>query len=179
VIRYTLRLQPDPRYGLQFGAEQLTAEVLEQLIEGAIVHDIQSSGPGYPAEVDFQLDQDPNDALLNTVLVAIQRCAYSVVEGEIISWVDAESQGTFYGLLGGAGAGATTKNTGAMLLGAAAGAIVGHLAGRNVQKREVIFQIARPYPGAQVQLLRINNAAVPKITLTDWLAVVNPGAQPG
>jgi hypothetical protein len=178
MITYHLRLQPDVR-SIHRGARPLTTDVLEQLIDGAIIQQLNSSDPGYPAEVEFQLEKDPSDALLNTILIAMERCGYTVADGEITSSVDAEAQGAICGLFGGAGAGALTKNGAVMIIAAAAGAIAGHVAGGKVQKHEVIYQITRPYPGVQAQLVAVNNATVPKITLSDWLALANPSSQAG
>jgi hypothetical protein len=174
VIRYLLRLQPNARYSFNVGAAPLTKEALEQLIEGAVVHTIEDGGFGYPAVVDLQLDRQPNDQALNAIVIAIQRCGYSLIEGEVTQWVDAKAQGALIGLLGGAGGGTRTKNDGIVVLLGALGAFLGHLVGAQVRKHEVIYRISRPYPGAPVELVPVNDAKAPTITLADWLATPRP-----
>jgi hypothetical protein len=170
MIRYQLRLQPDVRYSFHGTAAPLTKDTLEQVIEGAIVHDIQGGGFGYPAVIDLQLDQQPDYQALNSILMAAERCGYQLIEGEVTQWVDAQAQGALVGCIGGAGCGAPTKNEGIMLGLALAGAFLGHLAGAQVRKHEVIYQISRPYSGAPVEMVPVNDAKAPTITLGDWLA---------
>jgi hypothetical protein len=176
MIVYHLRLQPDVR-AIRSGAQPLSTDVLQQLIQGAIVHQINGGDLGYPAEIEFQLEQDPNDALLNTILIALERCGYTVADGEITSWIDGQTQGFIYGLGVGAGAGAFTKNPMLIAASGIVGAFAGHLAGGKLQKHEVIYQIRRPHLGARAQLVALNNAAVPKITLADWLALADPNPE--
>lgn len=170
MIRYLLRLQPDVGYSFNLGAAPLSKEAFEQLVEGAVVHAIEGGGFGYPAVVDMQLDGEPDDQALNAIVIAVQRCGYSLVEGEVSQWVDAGAQGALIGLLGGAGGGACTKNDGIVVLLAGIGAFLGHLAGAQVHKHEVIYRIGRAYPGAPVELVPVNDAKAPTITLADWLA---------
>lgn len=173
MIRYQLRLQQDVHYSVHLAAPApLTNDVLEQLIEGAFVHAIESDGFGRPAVVDLQLDQPPDYQALNTIVTAIERCGYQVIEGEVAQWVDAQAQGAFAGLIGGAGCGAPTKNEGVMMLLALAGAFLGHLAGSQIRKHEVIYQISHPYPGAPLEMTPVNDAKAPTITLSDWLAPI-------
>ncbi len=174
---YHLRLQPDAR-AIHHGAQPLTAEIVENLIDGASVQRISGGELGYPAELEFQLEQEPNDAAVNTILTAVERCGYNVAEGEISSWIDGQAQGFIWGLGAGAGAGALTKSGPLMIIAGLAGALAGQLAGSKLHKHEVIYQIRRPYPGARAELAPVNNAAIPKITLADWFALggLNPQA---
>lgn len=172
MIRYLLRLQPNVRYSFDLGAAPLTKEAFEQLVEGAVVHAIEDGGFGYPAVVDVQLDGEPNDQALNAIVMAVERCGYSLIEGEVTQWVDAKAQGALIGLLGGAGGGTRTKNDGIVVLLAALGALLGHLAGAQVRKHEIIYRIGRAYPGVPVELVPVNDAKAPTITLADWLAPV-------
>lgn len=169
MIRYVLRLSPEVRYSFNLGASPLTREALEQLVEGSIVHSIDNGGFGYPAVLDLQLDCEPNEQALNAILMAVERCGYSIAEGEITHWVDAEFQGAFWGLLSGVGCGALAKNEGAVMALAVAGACLGRVAGAQIQKHEVIYKISRAYPGGPVELIPVNNAKAPSIMLADWL----------
>jgi hypothetical protein len=169
MIRYLLRLSPEIRYGFHLGGLPLTREALEQLVEGSIVHSIDDGGIGYPAVVDLQLDCEPNEQALNAILIAVERCGYSIAEGEITQWVDAEFQGAFWGLLSGVGCGALAKNEGAVMALAVAGAFLGHVAGASIQRHEVIYTISCAYPRGPVELIPVNNAQAPSITLADWL----------
>ena len=171
MIRYRLTLAPDVRYSFHIGVDPLSKGALEQLIEGAIVHEIDGGGnPGYPATVDLQLDNDPNDQILNTIVLAVERCGYAIVEGEISQWVDAQVQGALVGLLTGAGCGAITKSDGITLISAILGALLGHQAGAEVRKHEVIYRLARAYRGAPLELVPVNGAKAPTIGVSDWLA---------
>jgi len=164
LIRYLLRLQPEARYSFHLGSSTLTKETLEKLVEGAIVHDIDDRGSGYPAVVDLQCDTEPDEQTLNTILIAVERCGYSIAEGEISQWVDAEAQGAFWGLLSGAGCGAVAKNAGAVVALALVGGFLGHAVGAQIKKHEVIYKISHVYPGGPVRLIPVNNAAGPSIT---------------
>jgi hypothetical protein len=172
MIRYRLTLAPDVRYSFHIGAAPLTKATLEQLIEGAIVHAIDGGTPGYAATVDLRLDADPNDQILNTIIVAIERCGYSILEGEISQWVDAEAQGALMGFMTGAGCGAFTKDDGITIISAILGALLGHQAGAAVRKHEVIYKIARAYRGAPLELVPVNDARAPTIAPSDWLTLV-------
>jgi hypothetical protein len=169
MIRYLLRLSPEVSYSFHLGVSPLTKEALEQLVERSIVHSIEDGGFGYPAVLDLQLDCEPNEQTLNAILIAVERCGYSIAEGEITQWVDAGFQGAFWGLLSGVGCGAFAKNEGAVMALAVAGAFLGRVAGAQIQKNEVIYKISRAYPGGPVELIAVNNAKAPSITLADWL----------
>jgi hypothetical protein len=172
MIRYRLRLQPDVQYSFHAAPAPLSNEALEQLIEGAVVHEIQSAGFGYPAAVDLQLDQPPDEEALNAILVAIERCGYALIEGEVTQWVDGQAQGALVGFVGGAGCGVSTKNDGLTLILGVVGGLLGHFVGAQVRKHEVICRIKRAYRGAPAELVPVNDAKAPTITLSDWLAPV-------
>lgn len=169
MILYRLQLQPDILQSFHVGAAPLTKDSLEQLAHGAIVHSIDAAGFGFPATIVLQVDAEPSHQALNVIATAVQRCGYQIVEGEVVKWVDAQVQGALLGLLGGAGGGALTKNEGLAMLLAVAGAVCGQVAGAQVRKHEVIYRITRAYVGAPIELVPVNDAKGPAITLTDWI----------
>jgi hypothetical protein len=75
--------------------------------------------------------------------------------------VDAGPQGAFWGLVSGAGWGALAKNEGAVMALALVSAFLGHLAGAQIQKHEVLYKMSRAYPGGSVELVPANNADAP------------------
>jgi hypothetical protein len=170
MIRCQIRLHPVVRYHFQGLAAPLTKETLEQLIEGAVVHQIDDYGFGHEATVDLQLAHTPDVGTLNTILAAVERCGYTLLEGEVEQWVDAQTQGALIGFASGAGVGAPTKNEALMLAFGLAGALLGHYAGTQIQKHEVVYQIRSAYRGGPVELVEVNDAKAPNITLADWFA---------
>lgn len=62
------------------------------------------------------------------------------------------------------------KSDGITIISAILGALLGHQAGAEVRKHEVIYRLARAYRGAPLELVPVNGAKAPTIGVADWLA---------
>ena len=112
-----------------------------------IICALAACDPRYPAFLDVELNRFTHEEAIEEIAVAVQQLGYSIVEGEIVEWVDAGLKAALIGLVAGAGFGAATGSPVAALAAGVAGGLIGQWVGSCLRSAEVIYRVHPNYLG--------------------------------
>ena len=155
MTRYHLNLQPQLRSGFAYGQPGLTPDAIALLIPDATVHEITSDGPGYGATLDIELERQTREEEINEISAAAQRLGYSIVNGEVSAWVNAETQGIIAGAISGAGFGFALEKPEVALILAIAGGLAGSWVASRLAHYEPILELRRPHRAGPLEFVAV------------------------
>ncbi|HVX20445.1 MAG TPA: hypothetical protein VHB02_03785 [Acidimicrobiales bacterium] len=144
---YRVKLHLSGAGGHFWGSPVLDSPTIQRSLTGLIAHSVGENSWGQ-TEVDITLRRPDHLQAANEVLNLVQRCGYSVVNGEVSKLVsDAVAGAVVAGLGTGSVAGGITESPAVGLVAGVLGAIAGGLAAGQARRVEVVYQLRRNWDG--------------------------------